>query len=166
METDNAEAALGCINLFFTFGFPILLLTVTYFIGRNIENRHFESIRVREAKYRKFPVVTFETLPPGWQVASSDVAQGSIVVSVDYFKRFLAILRAIFGGRIKSYEPVLDRARREAVLRMIDDAVSRGFDAVLNVRLETSRLASSRRDGKGTAGIEMLAFGTAVKLVR
>lgn len=166
METDNADAALGCINLFFTFGFPLLLLMVTYFVGRHFENRHFDSIRERETKYRSFPVITFETLPSGWQVVSSGLAQGSIVVSVDYFKRFLATLRAIFGGRIKSYEPVLDRARREAVLRLIEDAISRGYDAVINVRLETSRLASSRRDGKGTAGVEMLAFGTAVKLAR
>jgi uncharacterized protein YbjQ (UPF0145 family) len=99
-------------------------------------------------------------------VASADLVQGSIVISVDYFKRFLAGLRAIFGGRIRSYEPLLDRARREALLRMTEDAVSRGFDAVVNVRLETARLASSRGNGKGTAGVEMLAFGTALELVR
>ena len=47
---------------------------------------------------------------------------------------------------------------------MAEDAKSRGYNAVINVRLETSRLANSRRDGKGTAGIEMLAFGTAITL--
>ena len=40
------------------------------------------------------------------------------MVSVDYFKRFLAGLRMIFGGRVSSYESLLDRARREALLRM------------------------------------------------
>lgn len=63
------------------------------------------------------------------------------------------------------HEPLLDRARREAMLRMTEEARSQGYDAVYNVRLETSRLASSRGDGKGTAGIEMLAYGTAVKFV-
>jgi uncharacterized protein YbjQ (UPF0145 family) len=48
---------------------------------------------------------------------------------------------------------------------MIEDARSQGYDAVFNVRLETSRLANSGRDGKGTAGVEMLAYGTAVKFV-
>jgi uncharacterized protein YbjQ (UPF0145 family) len=46
---------------------------------------------------------------------------------------------------------------------MIDDARSQGYDAIFNVRLETSRLANATRDGKGTAGVEMLAYGTAVK---
>ncbi|MBT8092626.1 MAG: YbjQ family protein, partial [Gammaproteobacteria bacterium] len=54
-------------------------------------------------------------------------------------------------------------ARREAVLRMVESARQQGYDAVINVRLETSRLANSARDGKGTAGVEMLAFGTALK---
>ena len=40
-----------------------------------------------------------------------------------------------------------------------------GYDAIFNVRLETSRLANSRGNGEGTAGVEMLAFGTAVKFV-
>ena len=53
---------------------------------------------------------------------------------------------------------------REAVLRVKEQAREQGYHAVVNLRLETSRLASSRRNGKGTAGIEILAFGTALKL--
>lgn len=158
----DADLTASCISLLL----PIVLLVATYFIGHTIERRHFASIRAREEQYRQFPVVTFETLPRGWQIASAEVAQGSVVISIDYFKRFLATLRGIVGGRIRSYEPLLDRARREAVLRMIEDAVARGFDAIVNVRLETSRLATSRSDGKGTAGVEMLAFGTAVRRMR
>lgn len=49
------------------------------------------------------------------------------------------------------------------ILRMQESARARGFDAVFNVRLETSRLASSLSNGRGTAGTEILAFGTAVR---
>ena len=34
---------------------------------------------------------------------------GNVVVSVDYFKRFVAHLRMIFGGRVHTYESLLDR---------------------------------------------------------
>ena len=64
------------------------------------------------------PAVTFRSVPSGWQVTESTLIAGSVVISVDYFKRFLAGLRAIFGGRIKSYESLLDRARREALMRI------------------------------------------------
>jgi uncharacterized protein YbjQ (UPF0145 family) len=153
------------LEVFMNFGLPLLILMIAYFIGTYLEKKHFQSIRKRENEAREFPVVSFDTMPDDWTAGRSDVVTGSIVVSLDYFKRVIAGLRGLIGGRIKTYEPLLDRARREAVLRMIEDARSQGYDAVFNVRLETSRLANSGRDGKGTAGVEMLAYGTAVKFV-
>ncbi len=150
-------------ELFVRLGVPILLLVVGYALGGWIENRHFQDIRRREAVLRPaIPTMTFETLPTGWMAEKSGLVSGSVVISLDYFKRFLASLRALVGGRIKSYEPLLDRARREAQLRMLESARDQGFDAVINVRLETSRLASSRGKGEGTAGREILAFGTGI----
>ena len=52
------------------------------------------------------------------------------------------------------------------MLRLKESAFEAGYRAVVNVRLETSRLASSNRRGQGTAGVEVLAFGTALKLPR
>lgn len=151
------------LGIFVKFGLPLLFLMTAYFIGGRIEKKHFDNIRQREADLHDFPVVSFNTLPEGWNVSTSQLVSGSIVISVDYFKRVIAGLRGMVGGRIKTYEPLLDRARREAMLRMAEEARAQGFDAVFNVRLETSRLASAKRDGKGVAGVEMLAFGTAVK---
>lgn len=151
------------LELFLRFGLPLLILMVAYFIGSYIEKKHFHNIRAREAKVHGFPVVSFNTMPDDWNVSSSDMVTGSIVISLDYFKRVIAGLRGLIGGRIKTYEPLLERARREALLRMTEEARLQGYDAIFNVRLETSRLANARSDGKGVAGVEMLAFGTAVK---
>jgi len=147
-------------------GITLVLLVATYLSGSYLERRHFESIRRREERHRGFPVVTFEAIPTNWEVVSSNLATGNVVISLDYFKRFLAGLKALVGGRIGAYEPLLERARREALLRMIESARSGGYHAIVNVRLETSRLASSRGNGEGTAGVEMLAFGTALKLAK
>ena len=142
----------------------LVLLLVAFFVGEWLERRHYEAIRRREQLWQRLPAITFRRVPDTWNVADSGMVMGSTVVSVDYFKRFLAGLRFIFGGRVKSYEALLDRARREAVLRMKESALEDGYDAIVNVRLETARLASSNRKGQGTAGVEMFAFGTAVKL--
>lgn len=157
------ESAIDQLSLFFNYGLPLVLLLIAYFVGSWIERRHFSNIRQREDELHGFPVVSFDTMPDDWQAASSNMVTGSIVISLDYFKRVIAFIRGLFGGRIKTYEPLLERARREALLRMSESAKEQGYDAVFNVRLETSRLANARRDGKGTAGVEMLAFGTAVK---
>ena len=145
-------------------GFPLFLLLLTYFIGRHLESNHYKSIREREAATKDMVAINFPRFPFDVEIERAGMVMGSVVVSHDHFKRFLAQLRIIVGGRIKSYEPLLDRARREAVLRMKEQALARGHNTVVNIRLETSRLANSRRGGKGTAGVEMLAYGTALTI--
>ena len=141
----------------------LVLLLVAFFAGEWLERRHVESIRRREQLWQRMPAVSFRRVPEAWNVVDSGMVTGSTVVSVDYFKRFLAGLRFLFGGRVKSYESLLDRARREAVLRLKKEAMDLGFHAVINIRLETSRMANGR-GSEGTAGVEVLAFGTGLKL--
>jgi uncharacterized protein YbjQ (UPF0145 family) len=150
-------------EVIFRLGVPLLMLIAAYFIGSWIERRHYRSIRAREKRWQRLPALTFRTAPTDWVVDDSGLVLGSVVISVDYFKRFLAGLRMLFGGRVRSYESLLDRARREALLRLKREAVERGFHALINVRLETSRLANGRGNN-GTAGLEILAFGTGLKL--
>ena len=145
-------------------GIVLALLVVTYFTGTILERRHYASIRERELRWRSLPAVTFRSVPPGWTVTECTLVTGSVVISVDYFKRWLSGLRMIFGGRIKAYETLLDRARREALLRLKKDATDRGYHAVVNIRLETCRMANSR-NSQDTAGLEVLAFGTGLKLL-
>lgn len=145
-------------------GIPLVLLVVAYFTGAAFERRHYASIRERELRWRSLPAITFRSVPPSWKVAECALIIGSVVISVDYFKRFLSGLRMIFGGRVKAYETLLDRARREALLRLKEDAVGRGYHAVINVRLETCRIANAR-NSESIAGLEVLAFGTGLKLL-
>lgn len=154
MESEALPLLLGL-------GATVALLVLGFVAGSIAERRHYASIRQRERDLLRLPALTFEA-PSTWTVRRGALVAGSVVVSLDYFKRFLAGLKSLIGGRLRSYETLLDRARREAVLRMKEDARRRGFDAVANVRLETSSIASARRNGKGVTGLEVLAFGTAV----
>ena len=147
-------------------GVPLVFLLVTYGIGSAVERRHFRLLRMREFRSRSMPVATILELPPGWDVTGSALVTGSCVVSLDYFKRFVAGLRLLFGGRLASYETLLDRARREALLRMKERAHEAGYRAIIGVRLETSQIAPNGRSGQGTAGVEVLASGTALRLAR
>jgi len=151
------------IEVIIQIAFPLVLLFVAYFSGRAVERRHYASIREREVRLQSLPAITFRTVPPGWRVVGSEMLTGNVVVSVDYFKRFLSGLRMIFGGRVKAYESLLDRARREALLRLKENAVGNGYNALINVRLETSRMANARGN-EGASGVEVLAFATALKL--
>jgi uncharacterized protein YbjQ (UPF0145 family) len=85
-----------------------------------------------------------------------------VVISVDYFKKFVAGLRSIIGGRIASYESLVDRARREAILRMKQEAKKLNADYVFNIKMETSSISKGREDSIGS--VEVLAYGTAVMI--
>lgn len=144
-------------------GLFLILLTGGYIFGRIAERRHYRSIIRREAAFRRIPVFATRHLPDDLDLDAdvrTTLVIGSVVISVDYFKRFLAGLRMLVGGRMKSYESLIDRARREAVLRMQDEARRKGAKSVFNCKFET---ASISKGAKGTVGsVEVLAYGTAV----
>ena len=149
--------------------FSFYLITPVMFLGAWVtgtllERRHFQDLLRLESGAREILAVTIEELPNGWEVQDCDLVLGNVVISQDYFKRIAASIKGLFGGRIGVYEPLLERARREAVVRMKEQARNHGHDTVINVRIETSPMARARSDAKGTAGVEILAFGTAVTL--
>jgi uncharacterized protein YbjQ (UPF0145 family) len=137
----------------------LILMTVGYAAGRMAEKKHYQSIETREQQFLSLPTVTLKHAPAnGREVKKVTLVSGSVVISVDYFKRFLAGLRNFFGGRVTSYESLIDRARREAILRMKE--MSKGADIIMNLRLETSSISKGRK--KAIGSIEVLAYGTAI----
>lgn len=142
----------------------LLLLAVGYTCGSLAERRHYASIHRREQEQLQFQAMTVEPRLPPEQVQECFLVQGSAVISIDYFKRLLAILRNIFGGRVKAYESLVDRARREATLRLKEQALAQGADMVINLRLETSTIGNSANRKKQVGSVEAIAYGTAVTL--
>jgi len=140
----------------------ILLIVLGYSAGSWAEKKHYRSIKQREKELFKMAVITAEgSFPPG-QVANATLVSGSVVVSIDYFKRLLAILRNVFGGRVKSYESLVDRARREAILRMKEQARELGAGMIINMRLETATIGKSANKKGRVGSIEAIAYGTAI----
>lgn len=138
----------------------LILTAIGYTMGTIAEKRHYKSIRLREKKFINMPAVNLKSIPSG-EIKASKVALGSVVISIDYFKRILAGLRNIFGGNMVSYETLVDRARREAVLRMKENVP--GADIIINVRIETSTIGNNANRRKQIGSVEALAYGTAIK---
>ncbi|MEW8223626.1 MAG: YbjQ family protein [Candidatus Thiodiazotropha taylori] len=139
----------------------VTLLALGYGFGSYAESRHYKSIIARENRLRHIPAVTSRFPPMNNNSRDAELVSGSVVISVDYFKRFIAALRNLVGGRVTSYESLVDRARREAILRMKAQAEQRNADIVFNVKLETSSIHKGR--GSSIGSVEVLAYGTALK---
>lgn len=138
----------------------LALLALGYVVGRLLESRHYQSIMARERELTRLPAVPTRYPPVSRPYYEQQLVYGNTVISVDYFKRFLAGLRNFFGGRVTPYESLLDRARRESILRMKEMADALGAEAVFNIKVETASISKGRRQTIGS--IEVLAYGTAL----
>ncbi|MCE2949505.1 MAG: YbjQ family protein [bacterium] len=139
--------------------FAVLLL-VGYIAGRIAEKVHYASIRKREKLFERVTVFSSRFPPTVSQPFQATLVCGSVVVSQDYFKAVAAGLYSIFGGRVRSYESLLDRARRESVLRMKHAAMRKGASMIVNVKFQTSQVP-----GRGVGAVELIAYGTALRPV-
>ena len=141
----------------------LCLLACGYFFGSYRERTHYKSIFQREKSLAN--ILTFSAKTPPEDIlnntVNSQLVDGSVVISVDYFKRFLAGLRGFFGGNMKSYETLIDRGRREAILRMKEQAEKIDTNMIFNVKLETASI--SKGEDKRVGSIEVYAYGTALK---
>ncbi len=140
------------------------LLTLGYLTGSWAEKRHFASIRQREERLRPLPIIGTKWVPDRYTGVDSCLVDGSVVISIDYFKKIAAGLRNFFGGRVSSYETLVERARREAVLRMKQQAADWGAQVVFNLRIETSSVSQSSSGQVGA--VEVHAYGTALRPTR
>ena len=133
------------------------LLVVGFASGTIIEKRHFNSIRKREAELVNLPTIMLKKPLNPDGIKNYKLVQGNVVISIDFFKKFLASLINFFGGNVSAYESLIDRARREAILRMKDNA--NGASEIINLRIETSSIS---KNTKSVGAIEVIAYATAI----
>ena len=137
----------------------LFLVSLGIIFGRANEKAHLKRLRAEEKEMSHIKVLSIKTLPPNLAQGGA-LVQGNVVIAVDYFKVIMSTIRMIFGGRLNSYETLLDRARREAIVRMQKDAESLGADAIYNARVEFSAVGQQPQK---IGGAELLAYGTAVR---
>ena len=65
-------------------------------------------------------------------------------------------LRSVFGGELKGMTTMLSDSRQEAIGRLIDEAKSKGANAIIAMRFDTSDM--------GGNWTEICAYGTAVRI--
>jgi len=140
----------------------LLLLGVGLFVGRAREKKHFNMLAEKERELSSIMISDLKTIPVDWQVEKSFLVIGSTVVATDYFKTVSASLRNLFGGEMRSLGTLMERGRREAMVRMLEAAKAKGAGAVWNIRLETASITGKRKNQFG--GIEVIAYGTAMKM--
>lgn len=147
-------------------GLPIVLLLLQWRISRAIEGRHLRSLDERERMAEGFVVTTLKTACAGDADPNRKpcLVTGEAVISSDCFKNWLFGFVSFFGGESRSFTRLFERARREALLRMVDQARAAGYNAICNVRFGTADIAGTAATNGRKNTMKMAAcsvFGTA-----
>lgn len=94
---------------------------------------------------------------PGKEIEALGLVKGTVVQSKHFGKDFMAGMKTLVGGEITGYTEMLIEARQIATKRMVDEAITMGADAIINIHFGSSAVMS------GAA--EVIAYGTAVKYI-
>ncbi len=86
------------------------------------------------------------------------IVRGIVVRSPNLAQGFLGGLKQIVGGHIEQFANVCETAREDAFERMVQHAQEHGADAIIAMRYDATEFTQG--------ATEVLAYGTAVKLVR
>ena len=124
--------------------FTAFLLMLGFVAGTFTEKRHFKNLDERENVNRSM----LQTQSKLYLAAKAGgkpptMIHSETVVSSDYFKNFLSGFRKFFGGEMKSYYTLMERARRETLAKLIEQARSMGYNAVCNVRIEPADISGA-----------------------
>jgi len=141
--------------------FAIMALVCGVLIGRNVEQSHFRRLEAHEAEHRDFLVTQVKTFPKAIVGKNPPtLVCAEVVIASDYLKNFFASWRGFFGGEVRSYTRMTERAKREVVARLTREAKSMGYNAICNVRIETAEIGRSQTKGQA-AMASCLGYATA-----
>lgn len=146
------------MEIYFLLIFWSVPIVLGYVFGRLAEQRHYQAIHAREKALLYLPTSAGKTPLMGGTPVRCALVSGGVVVSVDSFKRAAAGLRALVGGPLKSYESLLDRAKREAILRLKESCPD--AHEIVNLRLEAVPLSKGAKGG--ARAVEVFAYATAI----
>lgn len=131
-----------------------ILFSMGFGFGRYNERKHLQYLDEQEQRLAYIRVNNSRFIKstfPGHMISIN------VVISHDYFKYAIANVQNMLGGRLTSYESVVERARREAIVRLKLEAEKMGADQIMGIRLSTTEL------GMQGGMVEVFAYGTAIQ---
>lgn len=140
---------------------PLLLLFIVgWFFGSRHERQHLAQLLIAEQQLKHIVVSTERFYRPNLaQNSEGELVLGSVVIAQDYFKMIIARVLSLFGKNLTTYETLLARARREALVRMRAQALAKGYTHIYGLRFEVSNI------NELGSMVEAIAYGTAVMSV-
>lgn len=126
--------------------------------------RSLEAIEQQSGKgYGDAMLVSYQKKQETMAAEYTTLLMANVVVGPSWGQMFLMWYKSLFGGSLPSYASVLEYGRREALQRLKAQARERGCTSVVNMRIETSVISTSKGNNSNSSSVEFLAYGTGVR---
>ncbi len=155
------------LGLVLAIGIPLLLtigpLAFSAIYGSIYQKAKRNKLLERETQTGRDPINNLSKPTGDKKILSSSLMWESVVIGPSWWQMLLGSIGSIFGGRLNAYAETYDWARREAIQRLRESVSASNFDDIINLRIETSMMSSTKKSKDRTAAMEIVAYGTAVK---
>ena len=150
---------------------PIMTILVfpltSWALGRWYQGRLLAALDVKEKQQGKLmqneSVLSTSSRMTNFSAPSSTLLHVSICVGPSIGQMFFMFVKSIFGGRLHSYDVILDYGRREVLQRLHEQAKSLDCSSMINIRIETSTVSFAKGQNNKTSSVEFLAFATGLR---
>jgi uncharacterized protein YbjQ (UPF0145 family) len=161
------EALVLVVWLSFTVLVPLLFPTASWALGRWYQNRLMATLEENEklqgALLQSEHHLSTSSPLSALTASSSTLLHVSLCVGPSMGQIFFMWVKSLFGGRLLSYDAVLDYGRREVLLRLSQQALAQGCTSMVNIRIETSTVSFVKNKNGKTSSVEFLAFATGLR---
>ncbi len=146
---------------------PLLFPFLSWAIGRWYQDRLHGALLENEKKegstLQDENYLSTSSQMDSMSAQSSTLLHVSICVGPSIGQMFFMWIKGLFGGRLHSYDVVLDYGRREVLLRLKRQANELGCSSIQNIRIETSMVQFAKNNKSKQASVEFLAFATGIR---
>lgn len=138
-------------------GLALSLVALAWWTSRLLRRAHERSLTNTERRLAHVQLLT--TSPVA--LAHCGLVAAEAVIAIDSYSALLLRWRQLLGGESLVVNTILQRGRREVLVRLQREAVALGGNAVIQLRLDC--LSFQAGDRSGAKRFCILAYGTAVR---
>jgi len=146
---------------------PILYPFISWALGRWYQGRLMAALDENEKMHgvvlSNESLLSTSSRNTNFASPSATLLHVSLCVAPSTGQIFFMWVKSLFGGRLVSYDVVLDYGRREALYRLQQQARQQECTSMINIRIETSTLSFARNQDSKTSSIEILAYATGLR---
>lgn len=154
--------------IFFWLVLPVSIPLISWLLGRWYQGRLMQALESDEKQQggllQSEKHLSTSSSMTSMTAESSTLLHVSICVGPSWGQIFFMWVKSLFGGRLESYDVVLDYGRREVLLRLNQQAKAMGCSSIVNIRIETSTVSFAKNNNSSkTSSVEFLAFATGLR---